>query len=126
MQRPPPQSPTPAVLVISRSSVRLCRHDGGLEGELASANQGDRRLPRAAGPQQPAGRACCTAEAGEQLGVQDPNSALQASVQVGPRIIEAAAEQEPTNGPGRRTDPTAGRRRWSGTAGSGRAASGTW
>jgi hypothetical protein len=38
-------------------------------------------------------RACCTAEAGEQLGVQDPNSALQASVQVGPRIIEAAAEQ---------------------------------
>jgi len=35
------------------------------------------------------------------LRVRDPNSALQVSVQVGPRITEAAAKQEPTNGPGR-------------------------
>src|ERR1700747_3684750 len=34
------------------------------------------------------------------LRVRDPNSALQVSVQVGPRITEAAAKQEPTNGPG--------------------------
>jgi catechol 2,3-dioxygenase-like lactoylglutathione lyase family enzyme len=35
------------------------------------------------------------------LRVRDPNSALQVSVQVGPRITEAAAKQEPANGPGR-------------------------
>ena len=35
------------------------------------------------------------------LRVRDPNSALQVSVQVSPRITEAAAKQEPTNGPGR-------------------------
>src|ERR1700721_4751540 len=34
------------------------------------------------------------------LRVRDPNSALQVSVQVGPQITEAAAKQEPTNGPG--------------------------
>ena len=37
----------------------------------------------------------------ESLRVSDPNSALQVSVQVRPRITEAAAKQEPTNGPGR-------------------------
>ena len=35
------------------------------------------------------------------LRVTDPNSALAVSVQVSPRITEAAAKQEPTNGPGR-------------------------
>jgi len=39
------------------------------------------------------------------LRVRDPNSALQVSVQVGPRITEAAAKQEPTNGPGRADRP---------------------
>ena len=39
------------------------------------------------------------------LRVRDPNSALQVSVQVGPRITEAAAKQEPTNGPGRPDRP---------------------
>jgi catechol 2,3-dioxygenase-like lactoylglutathione lyase family enzyme len=43
-------------------------------------------------------------ESGREAGslrVRDPNSALQVSVQAGPRITEAAARQEPTNGPGR-------------------------
>jgi catechol-2,3-dioxygenase len=35
------------------------------------------------------------------LRVQDPNSALQVSVRVAPRITQSAAKQEPTNGPGR-------------------------
>ena len=35
------------------------------------------------------------------LRVRDPNSALQVSVQVSPRIAESAVKQEPTNGPGR-------------------------
>src|ERR1700747_1103498 len=35
------------------------------------------------------------------LRVRDPNSALGVSVQIGPRITEAAARQEPANGPGR-------------------------
>src|ERR1700749_661437 len=39
------------------------------------------------------------------LRVRDPNSALQVSVQVGPRITEAAAKKEPTNGPGRARPP---------------------
>ena len=39
------------------------------------------------------------------LRVRDPNSALQVSVQVSPRITEAAAKQEPTNGPGRPDRP---------------------
>ena len=39
------------------------------------------------------------------LRVRDPNSALQVSVQIGPRITEAAAKQEPTNGPGRADRP---------------------
>jgi len=39
------------------------------------------------------------------LRVRDPNSALAVSVQVGPRITEAAAKQEPTNGPGRPDRP---------------------
>src|SRR6201982_1754134 len=39
------------------------------------------------------------------LRVRDPNSALQVSVQVGPQITEAAAKQEPTNGPGRPDRP---------------------
>src|SRR5258708_20560708 len=39
------------------------------------------------------------------LRVRDPNSALQVSVQVGPRITEAAAKQEPANGPGRPDRP---------------------
>ena len=36
----------------------------------------------------------------EGLRVRDPHSALQVSVQVSSRITEAAAKQEPTNGPG--------------------------
>ena len=39
------------------------------------------------------------------LRVRDPNSALQVSVQVSPWITEAAAKQEPTNGPGRPDRP---------------------
>src|SRR5271156_1851953 len=39
------------------------------------------------------------------LRVRDPNSALQVSLQVSPRITEAAAKQEPTNGPGRPDRP---------------------
>jgi len=39
------------------------------------------------------------------LRVRDPNSALQVSVRVRPRITEAAAKQEPTNGPGRPDRP---------------------
>src|SRR6201985_1033200 len=39
------------------------------------------------------------------LRVRDPNSALQVSVQGGPRITEAAAEQEPPTGPGRADRP---------------------
>src|SRR6266550_1907927 len=39
------------------------------------------------------------------LRVRDTNSALQVSVQVSPRITEAAAKQEPTNGPGRPDRP---------------------
>ena len=37
----------------------------------------------------------------ERLSVQDPNSALHVTVHVAPRIVQAAAKQEPTNGPGR-------------------------
>jgi catechol 2,3-dioxygenase-like lactoylglutathione lyase family enzyme len=39
------------------------------------------------------------------LRVRDPNSSLHVSVQVSPRITEAAAKQEPTNGPGRPERP---------------------
>lgn len=39
------------------------------------------------------------------LRVRDPNSALEVSVQVSPQITEAAAKQEPTNGPGRPDRP---------------------
>jgi catechol 2,3-dioxygenase-like lactoylglutathione lyase family enzyme len=39
------------------------------------------------------------------LRVPDPNSSLHVSVQVSPRITEAAAKQEPTNGPGRPERP---------------------
>jgi catechol 2,3-dioxygenase-like lactoylglutathione lyase family enzyme len=39
------------------------------------------------------------------LRVRDPNSALQVSVRAGPRITEAAARQEPANGPGRPDRP---------------------
>jgi catechol 2,3-dioxygenase-like lactoylglutathione lyase family enzyme len=35
------------------------------------------------------------------LHVQDPNSALKVTIRISPRITEAAAKQEPTNGPGR-------------------------
>jgi catechol 2,3-dioxygenase-like lactoylglutathione lyase family enzyme len=38
---------------------------------------------------------------GQALQVQDPNSALQVTVHVTPRIMQAASKQEPTNGPGR-------------------------
>ena len=37
----------------------------------------------------------------DTLGVNDPNSALYVSIRVAPRIAQAAAKQEPTNGPGR-------------------------
>jgi len=36
-----------------------------------------------------------------RLQVQDPNSALNVTIAVAPRIVQAAAKQEPYNGPGR-------------------------
>jgi catechol 2,3-dioxygenase-like lactoylglutathione lyase family enzyme len=37
----------------------------------------------------------------DELVVHDPNSALRVSVTIAPHIVQAAATQEPTNGPGR-------------------------
>ena len=38
---------------------------------------------------------------GDRLEVQDPNSALDITIAVAPRVVQVAAKQEPYNGPGR-------------------------
>jgi catechol 2,3-dioxygenase-like lactoylglutathione lyase family enzyme len=38
---------------------------------------------------------------GDQLAVRDPNSGLDVTIRVSPRLTQAASKQEPTNGPGR-------------------------